>query len=731
MAIEHLPSRPGAPEHAGSALSRRRFLQVGVAAGGGLMLGLRLPFAGDARAADADGFEPNAFIRIGGDGQVVLTMPYVEMGQGTYTSIPMLIAEELEVDLPQVRLEHAPPNEKLYANPLLGVQATGNSNAVRGAWRPLREAGATARTMLVAAAAKRWNVDPASCRAQSGEVLHAPTGRRIAYGQLAAEAARMPVPENVALKRPEEFRLIGTPAKRLDTPAKVNGTAVYGIDARPPGVKIATLAQSPVFGGRLKNVDDTAAKAVKGVRQIVRLDDAVAVVADHMGAAKKGLAALVIEWDDGPHAKLSTSQIASELETATLNPGAVAQDTGNTDKAMARAVSKVEAIYEVPFLAHATMEPMNCTVHVREGGCEVWVGSQVMARVQAAAATTAGLPLDKVVVHNHLIGGGFGRRLEADGVIRAVQIAKQVDGPVKVVWTREEDIQHDMYRPYWFDRISAGLDEKGMPVAWNHRFAGSSVIARWLPPAFQNGLDSDTTEGAIDLLYALPNVHVEYVRVEPPGIPTAFWRSVGPSHNVFVTESFMDELAAAAKQDPVAYRLALLDQAPRAKAVLVLAAEKAGWGQRLPDRVGRGVSLQYVFASYLAQVAEVEVSKDGAVRVRRVVCAVDCGTAVNPDTIRAQIQSGVIFGITAALYGEITLKNGRVEQANFDTYQMLRMNEAPAIEVYIVQNSELPGGIGETGTSAIMPAVANAVFAATGKRLRKLPIDPAALKQSP
>jgi len=710
-------------------LSRRRFLQAGAAAGGGLMLSLSLPFAnGDAEAANADGFAPNAFIRIGRDGQIVLTMPYVEMGQGTYTSIPMLIAEELEVDLKQVRLEHAPPNEKLYANPLLGVQATGNSNAVRGAWQPLRQAGAIARTMLVAAAAKRWNVDPASCRAERGEVLHAPTGRRATYGELAAEAAHMPVPESVALKQPEDFKLIGTPAKRLDTPAKVNGTAVYGIDVRPPGVKIATLAQSPVFGGRLKSVDDAAAKAVKGVRQIVRLDDAVAVVADHMGAAKKGLAALKIEWDDGPHAKLSTEDIARELEQATLKPGAVAQNIGNVDEAMASAVTKVEATYQVPFLAHATMEPMNCTVHLRKDGCEVWVGSQVVARVQAAAAKTAGLPLDKVVVHNHLIGGGFGRRLEIDVVVRAVEIAKHVDGPVKVVWTREEDIQHDMYRPYWYDRLSAGLDAKGMPVAWNHRFAGSSVIARWLPPAFNNGLDPDTTEGAIDLTYALPNFHVEYLRVEPPGIPTAFWRSVGPSHNVFVTESFMDELAAAAKQDPVAYRLALLDKSPRAKAVLELAAEKAGWGRPLPERVGRGVSLQFAFATYMAHVAEVEVSKDGAVRVRRVVCAVDCGTVVNPDTVRAQIQSAVIFGITAALHGEITLKDGRVEQANFDTYQMLRINEAPAIEVHIVQNSEPPGGMGEAGTSAIVPAVTNAVFAATGKRLRKLPIDSAQLK---
>jgi isoquinoline 1-oxidoreductase beta subunit len=724
MLVDRLTSQT-----AGDGLSRRSFLQV-AAAGGGLMLALRLPAANsEAEAAAGETFAPNAFIRIGGDGQVVLTMPYVEMGQGTYTSIPMLIAEELEVDLKQVRLEHAPPNEKLYGNPLLGgIQATGNSNAVRAAWQPMRTAGATARTMLVAAAAKRWNVDPASCRAQSGEVLHPPTGRRVTYGELAADAARLPVPEGVALKQPKDFKLIGTPAKRLDAPAKLNGTAVYGIDVRPPGVKIATLAQSPVFGGRVKTVDDTAAKAVKGVRQVVRLDNAVAVVADHMGAAKKGLAALKIEWDDGAHAKLSTDAVARELEQATLKPGAVAENIGDADAAMASAVTKVEAVYQLPFLAHATMEPMNCTVHVRADGCEVWVGSQVIPRAQTTAAEVTGLPLDKVVVHNHLLGGGFGRRLEIDGVTRAVEIAQHVDGPVKVVWTREEDIQHDMYRPYWFDRMSAGLDGQGKPVAWKHRFAGSSVIARWAPPFFKNGLDGDTTEAAIKLAYALPNKHVEYVQVEPPGIPTAFWRSVGPSHNVFVVESFMDELAAAAKQDPVAYRLALLDQTPRAKAVLALAAQKAGWGEPLPKGSGRGVSLQHAFATYMAQVAEVEVAQDGAVRVRRVVCAVDCGTVVNPDTVRAQIQSAIMFGITAALYGEITLKDGRVEQANFDTYQILRMSEAPAVEVHIVQNFEPPGGMGEAGTSAIVPAVANAIYAATGKRLRKLPVDPARLK---
>jgi isoquinoline 1-oxidoreductase subunit beta len=732
MIIDHLTARSVGRDESPSShgLSRRRFLQASVAAGGGLVLGLRLPIAGlGAEAAGAE-FAPNAFIRIGADGQIALIMPSVEMGQGTYTSIPMLIAEELEVDLKQVALEHAPPNEKLYANPLLGVQATGNSNAMRGAWMPLRQAGATARTMLVAAAAKRWNVDPASCRAQRGEVVHEPTGRSAKYGDLAADAARLPLPANVPLKQPRDFKLIGTPAKRLDTPAKVNGTAVYGIDARPPGVKIATLAQSPVFGGRVKGVDDTAAKAVKGVRQIVRLDDAVAVVADHMWAAKKGLAALKIEWDDGPHAKLGTADIAAELEQATLKPGAVAQNIGDADKAMAAAAVKVEAIYQVPFLAHAAMEPMNCTVHFRKDECEIWIGSQAVARVQARAAKAVGLAPEKVIVHNHLIGGGFGRRLESDGAERAAQIAQQVDGPVKVVWTREEDIQHDMYRPYWFDRISAGLDKDGKPVAWNHRFAGSSVIARWLPPGFKNGLDPDSTEGAIDLVYDLPNLHVEFVRVEPPGIPTAFWRSVGPSHNVFVVESFIDELAAAAKQDAVAYRRALLNKSPRAKAVLDLAAQKAGWGQPVPKGSGRGVSLQFVFGSYLAQVAEVDVSKDGEVRVRRVVCAMDCGTVVNPDTVRAQLLSGVVFGATAALYGAITLKDGRVEQTNFDTYQVLRMNEAPAVDVYIVQSSEPPGGMGETGTSAIVPAIANAVFAATGKRLRKMPIDAAALKSA-
>ncbi|MGJ5176461.1 molybdopterin cofactor-binding domain-containing protein [Bradyrhizobium oligotrophicum] len=710
-----------------TSLSRRSFLVSAAMTGGSLVIGLTLPL-GQSSATGAEGFAPNAFIRIGRDGEVVLTMPYVEMGQGTYTSIPMLIAEELEIDLKQVRLEHAPPNEKLYVNPLLGVQATGNSNAMRGAWKPLREAGAATRLILMEAAAMRWGVEAKSCHAEAGEVIHGPSGRRLSYGELVADAARLPLPTNVVLKSPAEFKLIGTPAKRLDASGKVNGSVVYGIDARPAGVKIATLAQSPVFGGRVKSVDDGSAKLIKGVRQIVRLDDAVAVVADHMGAAKKGLEALKIEWDEGGNAALATEDVARELEQATLRAGPVAQNIGDAGQAMANAVTRIAANYHVPFLAHATMEPMNCTVHVRGGECEIWLGTQAIARVQAMAAEAAGLPIEKVIVHNHLIGGGFGRRLDVDGAVRAVQIARHVDGPVKVVWTREEDIQHDMYRPYWVDRIEAGLDKDGRPVAWTNRFAGSSVIARYLPPAFNNGLDPDTTEGAIDLVYALPNVHVEYVRVEPPGIQTAFWRSVGPSHNVFVTESFIDELAAAAKQDPVAYRRALLDHNPRAKAVLDLAAEKAGWGAPLPKGWGRGIALQNAFGSLLAQVAEVEIAKDGSVRVHRVVCAMDCGTVVNPDTVEAQLQSGVMFGVTAALYGEITLKNGRVQQANFDTYQLLRINEAPAVEVHLVNSAEPPGGMGEAGTSGIVPAIANAVFAATGKRLRKMPIDPNALK---
>jgi isoquinoline 1-oxidoreductase beta subunit len=719
-------------------VSRREFLSVGAAAGGGLLLGFALPASG-WRAAPAP-FMPNAFIRIDSDGMVTLIMHKVEMGQGTYTSMPMLLAEELEVDPREVRLEHAPPDDSRYAEPLFGVQETGGSTSVRGNWEPLRRAGAAARTLLVTAAAQMWKVEPASCRAERGQVIHGPTGRRLGYGELVERAARLPAPGRVPLRDPKDFKLIGTPLKRLDAPGKVDGSALFGIDVRLPGMKVATLAICPVFGGKLARVDDGRALAIAGVRQVVRLADAVAVVADHMWAAKQGLAALTIEWDEGPNAQLTTREIVRQLAAASERSGVVARHEGDPTRALAGAARKIEAVYELPFLAHATMEPVNCTVHVRPDGCDLWLGTQVPTFTQNAAAKLTGLPRDKVRVHNHLLGGGFGRRLEVDFVVRAVEIAKHVAGPVKVVWTREEDIQHDMYRPYYYDRIAAGLDASGRPVAWTHRVTGSSIMARVTSELFPKnlrviravglrqviagvkGLDTDAVEGAAEPPYALPNIRVDYVRREPPGIPTAFWRGVGPTHSIFVVESFIDELAAAAQRDPFEYRRALLDGAPRATAVLELAASKAGWGGPLPPGRGRGIALLHAFGSYIAQVAEVSVSHSGDVRVHRVVCAVDCGMVVNPDTVTAQMESGIVFGISAALWGEITITDGRVEQHNFNDYRILRINETPVIEVYLVPSTAVPGGVGEPGTSAVMPAVTNAICAATGKRIRRLPV---------
>jgi len=591
-------------------------------------------------------------------------------------------------------------------------------------WEPLRRAGAVARVMLIAAAAGEWNVDPSLCHAEHGEVIHPPTGQRLKYGALVDAAAKLAVPTGVTLKDAKDFTLIGTPAKRIDTPDKVNGKAVYGIDAVVPGMKFAAVAACPVLGGKLAGVDDSKTMTIKGVRQVVRLDNAVAVVGDSTWAAIQGLAALDIDWDNGPNATLTTADIIKQMDKASQKPGVVARKEGDVAKALTGAARKVEAVYQLPFLAHAAMEPMNCTVHVRGDGCDVWVGNQVVSRAQATAAQVTGLPPEKVQVHNHLIGGGFGRRLDVDGVTQAVAIAKQVDGPVKVIWSREEDIQHDVYRPYYYDRLTAGLDADGNPIAWSHRVTGSSILARWAPPAFKDGLDSDAVEGAAkEMAYSIPNVLVDYVRYEPPpGITTGWWRGVGPAHNIFVVESFIDELAALAKKDPVEYRRRLRGNAPRMRGVLDLAAEKAGWGSPVPAGVGRGVSVQFAMGSYLSQIAEVEVSKDGEVNVRRVVCAVDCGQIVNPDTVTAQMEGGIIFGISAALWGEITFKNGRVEQNNFNDYRVLRINETPRIEVYLVKSTEPPGGIGEPGTICIFPAIANAVFAVTGKRTRKLPI---------
>ena len=703
-------------------LTRRMALKVTAAAGGALILGVAAPRAGVAFAAETAGdFEPNAFVRIGRDGDVTFTIPQVEMGQGIYTALSMILAEELDAPFDRVTAVAAPPDEKLYANPIFGFQATGGSTSIRAFWKPMRIAGASARAMLVQAAAAQWGVDPTSCRTENGEVLHDASGRKAAYGELVQAAAGLAPPQDPPLKPAANFKLIGKPLKRLDTPDKVNGKAVYGIDARPEGVKIATLASCPVFGGKVARVEDAKAKGVPGVRQVVVLDDLVAVVGDHMWAAKQGLNALDITWDEGPNASVSSADILNGLASASQNAGAVAKSTGDIAKGLGDG-TKVEATYHVPFLAHAPMEPMNCTVHVGADGCEIWVGNQILARAQAIAAEVTGLPLDKVIVHNHVIGGGFGRRLEVDYIAKAVRIAQKVDGPVKVVWTREEDIQQALYRPAYFDRFAASLSN-GRIAAWSHRIAGSSVMARWLPPAFKDGVDVDAVDGAISFPYDAPNIHVEYVRAEPPAVPTCFWRSVGPGHNIFVIESFVDELAHAAGQDSVAFRRAHLANEPRLLACLNLAAEKAGWGNPLPARVGRGVACQSVFGSYVAAVAEAEIDTDGEIAIRRVTAAVDCGAAVNPDTVEAQIQGGLIFGLTAALYNEITIANGRVQQSNFNNYRMMRINEAPAIEVHLIRNGEAPGGIGEPGTSIAAPALANALFAATGVRLRSLPVD--------
>jgi isoquinoline 1-oxidoreductase beta subunit len=708
--------------------SRRVVLQNGLA--GALVLALDFP----ARAVNepeqppdsTEGkFAPDAFIRIDRSGRTTLVMPQVEMGQGVYTAIAMILAEELDADFNKVLLEHAPASDKIYGNPVFGIQATGNSNSIRAFWKPLRRAGAAARAMLIQAAAQQWQVDPASCSAAVGKVRHEASGRVAAYGDLVDAASALPVPKDPALKQPKDFTLIGKPIKRLDTPNKTDGKVIYGIDAMLPGMKFATLAQCPVFGGKVAKVDDRAAKKIPGVQQVVVLDDLVAVIGDHMWAAKTGLDALQITWDEGVNAKVNSANIWDELRAASKKDGVVAKSVGDIAKGLSQG-DRYEGEYELPFLAHATMEPMNCTVHLTPGACEIWIGTQVMTRVQEYAAKAANLPLDKVTVHNHLLGGGFGRRLEADMVASAVRIAKAADAPIKVVWTREEDVQHDIYRPAYRDVISASLSG-GKIVAWKYRVAGSSIMARWFPAGFANGIDIDAVDSAVDQPYDIPNLQVEYVRAEPPAVPTGFWRGVGPNNNVFAIECFMDELARKAGKDPIDFRRGMLGTNPRLKAALDLVAQKSNWGAPLPARVGRGVSVMPSFASFIATVVEAEVDEHGEVHLRRVTSAVDTGIAVNPDTIAAQLQGGLIFGLTAALWGEITIENGRVRQSNFNDYRMLRIDEVPNIEVHVIKSGEEPGGIGETGTTAGPPALRNAIYAATGVALRRLPIDRTAL----
>ena len=704
--------------------SRRSLLTGGLA--GGLLLAFHLPVRAVNEPVQppddtAGKFAPNAFIRIDSSGKTTLVMPQVEMGQGVYTSISMILAEELDADFSQVMLEHAPPSDKLYGNPMFGIQATGNSNSIRAWWKPLRTAGANARAMLVQAAAQQWQVDPASCTTANSEVMHKASGRRLSYGALALAASSEVPPKDVPLKDPKDFILIGKPLKRLDTPDKVNGKAIYGIDAMLPDMKFATLKTCPVFGGKVAKVDDSAARKVPGVQKVVVLDDLVAVVGDHMWAAKQGLDAVVIDWDEGPNAGISSKDIWRDLRAASEKDGAVAKSVGDIARGFSTG-DKLEASYELPFLAHATMEPVNATVHVTPDTCEIWTGTQIMTRVQSEAAKAAGLPIEKVVVNNHLLGGGFGRKLEPDMVIAAVRIAKHVDGPVKVVWTREEDIQHDVYRPVYRDTIAATLSG-GKIVSWKYKVSGSSIMARWFPPGFQKGVDIDGVDSAIDIPYEIPNLQVEFVRAEPPGVPTGFWRGVGPNNNVFAIECFMDELARKAGKDPVEFRRLMLGSQPRFLAALNLAAEKSNWGQPLPARVGRGVCVQPSFASFIATVVEAEVDEQGEVHLRRVTSAVDTGIAVNPDTVMAQLEGGLIFGLTAALYGEITIDKGRVQQSNFNDYRMLRIDQVPKIDVHIIKSGEAPGGIGETGVTAGPPALRNAILAATGVALRRLPVD--------
>jgi isoquinoline 1-oxidoreductase beta subunit len=705
--------------------SRRDFLKG--AATGGFLLAFHVPASGfnepEQAPDDTKGkFAPNAFIRIDNSGTTTLVMPQVEMGQGVYTAVAMILAEELDADIGKIVLEHAPPNERLYANPAFGIQATGGSTSLRAFWTPLRTAGATARAMLVLAAAQKWQVDPAACSTVRGEVLHGAGNRRLPYGALIESAGRITPPKNVPLKDPAKFVLIGTPQKRFDTPGKVNGKVIYGIDAMVPGMKFATLAACPVFGGKVAHVDDAAAKALPGVRQVIVLDNLVAVVGDHMWAARKGLEALKVLWSEGDHAQLSSADIWQDIRSASQRDGVIAESRGDIEKGLANG-GRFEADYELPFLAHAPMEPLNCTVWLKADSCEMWLGTQVIARVQQTTAALTGLPIDKVTVHNHLIGGGFGRRLEPDMALTAVRIAQRMNGvPVKVIWSREEDIQQDIYRPIYRNVISACL-AGGKVTAWKYKVCGAAILARWLPPAFQKGVDIDAVDSAIDMPYDIADFQVQYLRVEPPSVPTGFWRGVGPNNNVFAIESFMDELANKAGKDPIAFRRGMLGKQPRLLAALDLVAAKSDWGKPLPARVGRGVCVQPSFGSFIATVVEAEVDMHGEVLLRRSTTAVDAGTIVNPDTIEAQLQGGLVFGLTAALYGEITIKRGRVEQSNFNNYRMLRIDQMPAIEVHLIKSGEAPGGIGETGTTAGPPALRNAIFAATGIALKRLPID--------
>ena len=750
---------------------RRHFLVTAAIAGGAFAIGAWRFYRERDKLTPPASLRPGpddavltGWLRIGTDGSVIVQVPRQEMGQGITTALPMLVAEELDADPAQVRFEQALV-DPIYANAtmigdgvpmrpddhgwmagmmrktqfklgeLLGVQATGGSTSVRDAWPTMRHAGAAARAMLIQAAAKKFGVPAAECTVESGIVVHASSGMRAGFGELALDAAKLPVPRNAKPKDPARFTLLGKSQARLDVPAKTDGSAQFGLDVRVPGMLYAAIQQCPVFGGTLKSFDDANVKARKGIKGVYTLPAtstsaaAVVVVAEHYWQARTALGDVAIAWNEGNHAS-HDSRDQKKRYLALLVDGKAREyeSVGNVDAALAAPVKAVTADYFVPYLAHATMEPINCTAVVRAGKtCEVWVGNQAPTLVRMFAAKASGLDSENVTVHTLYLGGGFGRRAEMDVVIQTVLLAKQIpDTPVQLIWSREEDIQHDVYRPMAASRFSAALDNSGNIVGWHNRIVGQSctggITARLLPAAASDLMkDKTTSEGAFDLPYAMANRRVEHVLTHEP-VPVGFWRSVGHSYNAFFAESFLDECAHAAGKDPYAYRLAMLKQAPRIAKVLEVAAQKAGWDVPLPKGHGRGIALAESFHSIVAQVAEVEIAGNAPI-VRRIVCAVDCGFAVNPDTVVAQMESAIVFGLSAALHGEITLKNGRVEQSNFYNYDMVRLADTPVIEVHIVNSGiEHLGGIGEPGTPPVAPAVCNAIFAATGKRIRSLPI---------
>ena len=703
-----------------STLNRRSFLQVSAAAGGGLLVGACLPsWTGTDLVSAAGSFEPNVWIKVNTDDTVRIMLTMLEMGQGVMTSMPMLVAEELDFDWSRIKTEWAGADPK-YGNPNFGgQQLTAGSNSVRGMWKVLRESGATARVMLVQAAAQTWGVPENSCTTDKGEVIHQASGRRLKYGALVDKAAALPVPSGVTLKDPKNFKVLGNSLARLDVPEKVNGSAVFGIDVKLPGLLTAKVVRCPVFGGKVARFNADKAKAVPGVKNVVQITNGVAVVADNYWSASRGAQALEVTWDEGPLAKLTSADILAKYRELAQQPGKVARNDGNADATIASSKS-FERTFEAPFLAHATMEPMNCTADVRADGCDVYVPTQGQTPSHQAAVAASGLPADKVKVHVTYMGGGFGRRGEADFVMDAVETSKAIGKPVKVIWSREDDMQHDYYRPVSYARMWGAVDGSGTPTVFKQHIVQQSLMKRigGLPP---NGVDFISVDGSANLPYDIPNIRVEYTEHDP-GIPFGFWRSVGASFQGFVVEAFIDEMAAAAGKDPFQFRRDLLGKSPRHKAVLELAAEKAEWGKPLAAGRARGIAVMDAFGSYLAQVTEVSVDAPGAVRVHRIVCTVDTGWVINPDTIKAQMEGGIVYGLTAALRGEITIKNGRVEQRHFGDYQMLRHNEMPVIEVYIVPSTEMPGGIGEPSTALAAGSLVNAVAAATGRRVYSLPI---------